>query len=185
MADLTTLEATKAYLGLDVSDSDADEILGALIASSSAWFERETRRTFAKQTVNEVRGGNGTDTLYLRREPVVSVASVKMDGEVLPKQIAATDDGWRFADDRIYQRGRLFRRGAVIEVEYVAGYETVPADVAQAVTVYAALQFREKDRLGQAMIVAGGQTVETRFTGGSPAFAYVRSVVDAYRRIPV
>lgn len=184
MAALVTLATVKGYLpSVSAGDGQWDDLLARLISATSIQFEGEAGRTLASAAATEVYDGDGSQSLTLRRWPVSAVTSVTVNGTVIPTRATVTGDGWVLGpDDRLYLSGYFFTYGLQnVSIVYTAGYSTVPADVQQAVCKMVALQFKDKDRIGQATRSIAG---ESSTYADAPVLAYWRSVVDAYR-LPV
>ena len=82
--DLTNLAALKFWLGLPSGVSPSDATLGALItASSRAIYAWLSRPSLLPTSVSETLD-SGDTRLYLRNWPVLSIASVTLDGIAIP-----------------------------------------------------------------------------------------------------
>jgi uncharacterized phiE125 gp8 family phage protein len=177
---LATIADLKAML--DIQHSDADALLTRLVASAEEWFEGQCARAIESATYTDVIDGAGQKALVPSEYPVVSVTSLKVDGEVVPQSTAYGVDGWFISGDVIRFRGTTYRitEGVGnVELVFVAGYATIPPDVTQAVLEMAALMYRERDRVGQqSHNNASGSTV---FYYAPPA--RVVSTVETYRRV--
>lgn len=136
--DLTTVAAVKAELA--VSGSGDDAWLADTITRASATVRRWCNRVFAAETVRETyRLARPVPELLLSRLPVVTIASVTVDG-------AAYASGSYEADVDAGVLRRLTERGryqcwdaATTVVQYDAGYvlpgepgRTLPEDVERA-----------------------------------------------------
>jgi len=139
--DLVTLAAVKAELAITVSTYDS--ILGTYISAASAAAAQYCNRVFPKETLTEIFNlsrarlqWGGERLLQAGRYPVVTVASVTEDTTVL---VANTD----YKVDLV--TGQFFRleptSGIVtrwditpVTIVYDAGYNTIPLDLADAVT---------------------------------------------------
>jgi hypothetical protein len=135
VSDLTTLAHVKAAFSPALVGSADDARLSALISAVSEWFIQETGDPILEDTYIEVAPGTGTATLMLRHRPVTHVASVQVDGLSITRSTAANVPGF-VADERaVYLRGGgVFSRGIQnVRVVYVAGAESVPADVEECV----------------------------------------------------
>ena len=133
----TDAEVTAAWPGF--AKLPADE-RAALISDASAAIEDYCRRSFDAGTATEVRSGNNQPRLWLRNTPVVSVASVTVNGAEYTNAdgsdwtvVAATGElvrGSGLADPRF---GPWFPRGTSnITVVYDHGYASVPGPVRRA-----------------------------------------------------
>jgi hypothetical protein len=141
--NLTTLDNLKLELG--ITDTDSDDQLELWIAQASAVAARYCNRVLAVETVTETfrnagsypyewfyRCGEGRsfDGITLTRYPIVSIASVTVDGTVLDTSEYEHDETEVY---RLSTAGYPTRWwfGKSIVVSYVAGY-TIPVTAAYA-----------------------------------------------------
>ena len=82
---LTVLANFKEYLGITVATDDT--LIGNLIDRASRQIVSYTRRAFAAQDITETLEGRFSQLLRLKRFPIITVASVKLE-DVL---VTATD----------------------------------------------------------------------------------------------
>ncbi|MDP9039835.1 MAG: hypothetical protein M3O02_11285 [Acidobacteriota bacterium] len=158
MADLTTLGAIKTWQGgLASTNTSADALLGSLITATSADFLRAIERPdLMSNSYTENRIGDGSCRMILRHWPVTSITSVTANGVAIPAQ-GVNVDGWYLDTDAdaerrfvLYLSGALtFPDGVRIPIRYVAGYESVPNDIAQAVTEWVVFRYNRKSSAGQ------------------------------------
>lgn len=80
---LTTKDAVKTELGLGVAEHVDDTFFDALIQQASDAIARYCRRPFALETISETLPGYGDTQLLLSRTPIVSVASVLHNGDII------------------------------------------------------------------------------------------------------
>lgn len=161
--DLTTVAAVKAELA--VSGSGDDAWLADAITRASATIRRWCNRVFAAETVRETyRLARPVPELLLSRLPVVTIASVTVDGTALPAPVyeADTEKGVLYHLDS--RRRFLCWSGDVIDVEYTAGFalpgaagRTLPEDVEKAAIalVKAAYFARTRDPLVKSESIEG------------------------------
>jgi hypothetical protein len=147
---LCKLDDVKTWLG--ITDTSSDELLNRLITATSLEFANEIRRPdFAPRNAWIDRiVGNGMPDLYLNHYPIMSIASVTINGETQDESDGTTS-GWYF-DNTLppEDRQKLTMVGSCwplvcssssypalpnIIVNYDAGYEAdaIPADVSQAI----------------------------------------------------
>lgn len=153
---LTTGEALKRYLS--ISSSDNDELIDSLIDAVSAQFNSYTGRKLAARDYshdsqdqaydpdNAILNGSGHGQLLLPQYPVVSLSSLEMDGLALSQAPANSQSGWVLDQGAglITLLDQVFSKGvANIRLAYRAGFETIPADLAQAALEQAATRFQE------------------------------------------
>ena len=140
--DLTTRDALKRYLGIDLSDTSQDLLLYDLIDYASERIESYCARRFASAELTQYADGSGTSELVLTRRPVSELTSVRVDAD---REFAAETE----LDDSevvLYpDSGVVLRDGAAfpegnrnVRIEYTAGYATVPDDLALACVKLAA-----------------------------------------------
>lgn len=183
MANLTTLQSVKLYLGEASPSTVNDPVLEALIPAVSAWFERETGRALASAGYTTTFDGNGRSRILLPEYPVTAVTSVKVGSTTIPQRTSVDGDGWVLSDASIGELalvGYEFTEGVQnVEVQFTAGFSPVPADIAQAVNELVALKFRERAHVGTASQGVAGVSVSFL-----PALipASVRTVIDHYAR---
>jgi hypothetical protein len=191
MADLTTLAKARRQLFGNDPAIEADEILAALITSSSAWVEREVGGDLMLALVTETRDGNGTTRLLLNRShswrpgrPVTTVSSLKIDGSVIPARPAVTTtdtnpSGYVIDGDAIDLVGYCFTSGtANVVVTYMAGYTDTPTDIEQAVLEHIALRYRDRGHIGQDAASTAGESVNY---GNAGTLAFIEGVLSSYR----
>ena len=137
---LTTLEAVKVAIGIDLAEEDAqrDAALVQLINAASAWLESKLGRKLGRQTYTENKAAPGTQRLTLEQYPIISITSVT---DTLS---GAAVDGFDFSDEG--EIGVVFRengwtyRGHIgglsydfiaprryLQIVYTAGY-VLPKD---------------------------------------------------------
>lgn len=178
--DLTTLAVVKGYLpGLDVLDTTYDDLLTRLITAVSAQFANEVGRDLASVEATEVYNGHGRQRLTPWRWPITAVSTLTVDGESIAARASVTESGYVVDDGTsVCLVGYWFTRGVQnVSLKYTAGFTTIPEDIQQAVVKMVALQFRDKDRVGQGSRSGLGESVSY---SDAPVLAYWRSVVDSY-----
>lgn len=129
---LTTLAIVKDWLGIDTTDSDA-ELIRIIDAASQFALNYLNRDSLVAQDYTQNFRGNGKDTMLLRNWPVLSVASVGINGSSI---VAGTrgnagmpSTGFFLSDERSAPQsvdlfGYSFWYRAPCQVIYRAGYET-------------------------------------------------------------
>lgn len=164
--DLTTVHEVKEGLGLDQDDETHDQFIGRLIGQASGAIERWTGRPFARETVKETLAGVGRVDLVLSRTPIISVASVTIDGDVVTDfsirdaeaGILFRESGWPTSEIRGHNIASYLTGETkdTIEVQYEGGYDlpgsegsfdpTLPADVERACIETVKAWFMARDR---------------------------------------
>ncbi len=193
---LTSLAAVKQYLG--ISTAEQDSLIERLIEAVSARFMSHTGRKLAARDYshrpadqaydpdNAVLGGTGHPELLLPQYPVISLDRLEVDGREVSPSTAAGDGGWLLdrAAGVVMLSGAVFARAtANVGVIYRAGYETIPADLAQAAVEQTAEAF-EQSSAGQGRLGVSARTL----ADGSLSYQVrellpqVAAVLERYRR---
>jgi hypothetical protein len=200
--NLCTLAQVRAWPG--IPSDVADATLTGLIVSVSADFLREIRRPYAfeSEIYTDRLFGNCSTEMFLQNWPITAISSVKIGVDTIDESTDGITCGWFLDEDRIPEDarslvlvGRVFPHACAsmipnVVVEYTAGYDGAPDDVAQACVEWIA------SRLGGAAIMeamSGGGSISLgdysasapvgellRQTGGIPES--VQNVIDAYRK---
>ncbi len=180
--DLTTLDATRAFVGVKSTDDNA--LLASLITAASAWIAGFCSRTFQQNTYNEVRDGHGGNRLPLRESPVVSVTSLAIDEQPILARASVTGSGFVIEPPNLLVlSGYLFTRGVQnVEITYSAGYATTPPEVELFAKMIVAEVYRYKDRTGQKAIVLQGQNIIFK-EEDVPAFVRTGLVQGGWKRV--
>lgn len=193
-SNLCTLADVKT--ALNVTSSDKDTLISALIVAASRWIEGHCQRTFASTSYTEVfspgRDGrilrSGT-VVRPRQYPIISVTSLHESSvrtfdatSLLPATdyaigqgsltVELLDDGTTIA----LQGGQR-----TVQLIYVAGYATIPGDLQRAAVMLAVHLYHKADRQKQnvASESLGGVTV-SYLNETMPKEA--QAIVDRYRR---
>jgi uncharacterized phiE125 gp8 family phage protein len=124
---LTSLEAVKAYLKINLTETNDDALLEDLINASSSAIENYCKRNFIEQDyVDEEYDGNGLSGLYLRQYPVKAITSVSIEELTL----SATDYKCKKSIGKLIRKNCRWPEGEInILVSYTAGYSKIPADL--------------------------------------------------------
>lgn len=167
---LTTLEAVCGELGMGIPSpgtAEAKDLERRINAASEA-IERYCGRNFSRASVTEKVRGFGRARLVLSRTPVVAVASVHLDGVLVPAEdyeLSGAEAGF---------------------VAHVRGVWEWTADVARGISC--GLQ-PGTERALYAVAYSGGYVLPKDEAGGSPrTLPYdleevcIRTVATAYRR---
>jgi len=183
--DLTTVADVKTWVGIDGTDSD--DVLQLLITAASQYVVDFCGRDFHAADYNEWYSGTGNTVLMLRQTPVNSVAGVSINGRswndklIDPSQygnfgIALEPNGWGL----IMVGGLYWCRGPRnINVQYNAGYTTIPTDLAQAVNEMVGDKYQKRTNIGIQSRVIANETI-TYTAGDVPKSA--QSVLNVYQR---
>jgi len=167
------------FKGMDTVMPAGSTMAGIGDACQAA-VERTIGRTFEVKDYVENYDGNGRGTLFLRHDPVRSVASVTVSDSALSDiAIEATGQGI------VRTSGGAFTSGIQnVTVSYSAGLtdpatDSPPPDLVLAVTYWAAMFFKDRDRIGLSSEVVGLQT--TAFTRIIPPS--VVAMIASWRRV--
>lgn len=174
---LTTLDRLKNHLGIPLAETGRDAKLEKILKGASAFFERQTGRSFGVQAHTERHDGDDTTELQLRQYPVTEdedlLPAIKIDGVAV--NVAAEIEAGDLAIDYcagIVWRGAGFGAGFQnVEVTYTAGYvlpsdesgaedQTLPDDVELAVLKLAGRAYERSTAEGAASANAGTISVQ-------------------------
>lgn len=124
-----TLDEAKVWL--NVSDDSEDELIVALIEAASNGVDAFCNREIGKGTVTEEYTGNGTQWLFLRRTPIVSISSISV--QAYPSATMTTLSSYTFDKTAVRRTDSgTFPYNGIITVTYVGGYDPIPADIKMA-----------------------------------------------------
>lgn len=180
MADLTTLAAVKAWLGISSDVTTNDALLARLITSASQRIQTIINRTILSDDYEEVRDGTGGVLLVTREYPITEVSAVDVDG-VAVGQGNALLPGFYHNNVAVILNGRQFTKGyGNVRISYTAGYESIPSDLEQACIEIVAYAFKGRDRIGLSSKGLAGETT-SYLTSEIPDSA--RAVINRYMRV--
>ncbi len=173
MANLTTKEKVKAYLGL--SGSTHDNLIDELIKNASASIERFCNRSFEEDEYTEYFDTTaGHHKLFLRNYPVASLTSVKYRSGTWG---AITWESLNVNDYILNDNGKVAFAFAMpeaekyIEIVYTGGYKidftdelditahTLPFDLTQVATEIVAQSFNQRTSSGISSESTEGQSI--------------------------
>jgi hypothetical protein len=147
--DLTTFDAVFRWLRVTGIPATDFEMLQDLITSASDFIHTWTNRFFPIADYEDIRDGTGTRNMVFANPPVLSVASINVDGVEIPPSPNTTAFGYVFTPTRISLRGYHFRQRPLNTViVYTAGYAQIPPMVSQACIELVGQQYRERARIG-------------------------------------
>lgn len=176
--DLITFAQAKAYLNIGVAaaDTNQDVWLQEIISDISAEIELYCKRKFAIQSVsNEIYNGNGENRLLVNYWPVtqLSTETTPTDAQKLAAVQYRNDPDSAWTDietdvDHILFNERwpwlqlcdeVFPSGVQnVRLSYKAGYSTIPQDLKQVCLEMVAIEWKESNRSGVALL---GETSKT------------------------
>lgn len=188
---LCSLGALKVFLGVAQSETFGDERLKKLIGIASAQIIGECRKDFKLVTVTgELHDGDGSERLEVDHEPLVSVSSLKIDGQTIDAaEFRLYEEGYvRFLTDenaynpRLRGYGRIFPVGTRnVEISYVAGYSAVPSRISDACMLQ--VVFLQNTANRQGVLSESSQTAGATTSYSADALApAVRAICSKYQR---
>jgi hypothetical protein len=187
MSQLTTLAAVKQWLALQDTTA-SDDLLTTLIDACSTYIENWLNRQILVATYTETRNGQGGPFIATLNFPIVSVASVIIDGLAIqargPLGPTITGNGgpsYVFDDIQIMLCGAVFPRGVQnVSFVYSAGYTTVPADIDHACVEMIGDWFKYRTRIGTLSESIEGQSIS--FTD-VPITRRAMGVLQQYKKV--
>jgi len=179
--DLTTLANVKAWFAPPLTATADDALLARLVTAASQFIQIWLGRTIAATAYAETRNGLGGTRLFLRNRPVLSVASLTVDGVAIAPASGPGQAGYLFDDSSVYLAGHAFSRGQQnVTVAYSAGYAATPPELEQACIALVALRYKERDRIGQVSKNLAGEVVSF---AQKDMPADVQTLLDQYRSV--
>ncbi|TDR82202.1 head-tail connector protein [Paludibacterium purpuratum] len=179
MSTLTSLANVKQWLTLTTTTDDA--MLTRLIAAASTFIETWLNRTLGQQQYTETRNGNGKQTMLLGNYPVTAVTGVQINGAPVLPSAAFGQAGYTFDGTTLYLTSYTFARGRQnVQIQYTAGYATIPLDIEQACIDLVCVRYKERQRIGEQSKAINGETVSFMIKDLSP---FALSVLQNYKRV--
>ncbi len=176
---LTTTAAVKAYKA--ITGTELDALIDALVLRASAAIEAYLSRKIESAAHVEIRAGNGGRSMMLEQYPVTAVSAVTINGQTIPQSSGFGTAGWRLANRSIVLEGYSFARGnANVQIDYTAGYQSVPADIEQACIETILLALERRSHIDVSSKSLAGETVSF-ITADLPPSA--RKALDPHRRV--
>lgn len=176
---LTTAATVKAYKA--ITGTELDALIGTLVDRASAAVEAYLSRTILSASHTEVRDGNGGRSMMLEQYPVTAVSAVTINGQPIPQAIGFGQPGWRMANRSVVLEGYRFDKGcANVQIDYTAGFSTVPADIEQACIETILLALERRNHIDVSSKSLAGETVSF-ITADLPPSA--RKALDPHRRV--
>lgn len=171
--DLTTLANVKSWLGITVGTFDTD--LSRLITSASAFAQNVMNRTIASTAYSEQRDGHGGTSIITSNYPILSVASVVIDGVVVPSANYSSNA------NGIYLTSGAFNRAKNnVTLNYTAGFASTPQDLEQAIIETIAVRWKEKDRIGMSSKSLAGETTSFMIKDFPPS---AQTLLNQYKKV--
>ena len=197
---LTSLARVKERLGLASSNTTWDDLLNSLISEISYKAQDITGRVLTEATYTEYYDGTGTDTLYLRQGPLVSVSAVYSvsygsDGAGGRTEETSELDASNYVLDGLRSEnwrgcGKIRLLGGVWtegvrnwKVTYTAGYDTVPEGLVHFATNWVVSAFLTRECFGLVEKAIGdGSITPVPLESAESMF---RLQLAPYTRVPV
>lgn len=205
IGDLTTLATVKAWRAPPITTTADDAQIARIITAASDFIARYLQRRLTSHSYAETRNGAAGTAMMLRHAPVSALASLAIDGCVIPPAPDTVSPGWVLDGETgmVYLRGLAFARGVQnVAVSYTAGYlaagepQTVPATApyqlscASLTRLWAAdsgVSYQAGGALEPAAAPSAGQYVPPTAPDGYYAFAAAdagRAVLVSYSYTP-
>jgi hypothetical protein len=199
MSELCKREDVKIWMNVKAENTATDALVDRLIKAVSGDFLRAIDRDFLavddyRDVISITPQPRGMAykqmvTVGLRHWPVREISAVYVNGQATPESDGWSRDGWYF-DEKNEDESRnsillidtigKCRGGASIVVEYSAGYETVPADIEQAVIEWVGYRYTSRNFIGQsAHHTAQGESVTYQNVDAPET---TKAVIERYKR---
>lgn len=152
--DLCTLSDVKAFTQTSAVNAN-DGALSTLITAASGWIKTFTNRDFVLKMYSEIRDGTGSQEMFLRNGPAVSVSALTVNGRAISAQPVDQQAGYFLSDDSniLCLFGYEFCRGRKnVRLTYLGGSNVVPPDIAQACMELVASAWGRGKREGGALV---------------------------------
>lgn len=177
-ADLTTLATLQSYL---LPGSNDNVLLQRLLTAASVAIEQYTNRDFVSQSYSDVFDGTGGRLMMMPQYPITAVASVTINGTVIPPGDAYKTAGFYFSKNAIMLNGYSFCQGyANVAIAWTAGYSPIPYDIEQFCIATVQYWLNDRQRGGESSRSMGGQTI-SYVTKDMPDL--VKTGLNQYKRV--
>ncbi len=122
---LSSLESAREYLQLADTDITRDRLLESMINAATGLIENYCGRRFKKTTyTDELHDGNGTQYIFLRNRPIVSVTSIYSHDPVVTDVLYDSDYYVVYNNQGyIYRAGGWTFGHQNIKITYIAGLD--------------------------------------------------------------
>jgi hypothetical protein len=175
LGDLTTLDHVTEWLnagGNTPYPAGDNALLQRLITSCSRWVESYLSRSISPADRVETYNGTGTQILFLRNRPVVSVSSVVLNNTTIAKASQPLATGWMNDDTRVYVNGYLFTSNFQnVTVSYVSGYQT--SDVLMIATPLSVSSFPHPWNADRGVVMNGAIMLKVTSAPASGQYALI------------
>lgn len=175
-----TLDQLRRHLNIDPSRTGDDDILQELLDRATefvcSWCNRDFIRTEYTDIIDSETKGR---FLPLNNYPVQTVSTLKINGREIAYSMSPSIWGFTIREYGIKLIGWNFNKGDVVEVIYEAGLDVIPADLVHAVIEIAAVNYKERDRIGLNSKTVQVETIS--FNNDIPA--EVKKILAQYKRV--
>lgn len=197
---LTDLASVKESLGIASSDTTWDNLVIRMINKATLAIQNYTGRHFkAADYTAEEYNGTGIDQLILNQRPILSITTLNgRDTSLNEADFTTVDSELYFANNEagildlnFGATGHWSKYG----VTYRAGYEEIPADLAEACAALAAYYVSNADgsNLGVVEKREGQRSVKYASGSGSGANSFeqilaglgIDSIINSYSNYPI
>jgi uncharacterized phiE125 gp8 family phage protein len=138
-----TLAEAKSYLNVDYTSWDT--LIGTLISSARTNLERYTGSTFATKTL-VATFQQVAENIDIPYGPIQSITHVKSIDESGTKTTLTAGTDYLVTGNN-FKNIRFYGIDTPIEIEYVAGYTTLPADLKVAILKQVAMDFEFRENV--------------------------------------
>jgi len=161
-----TVSEAKSYLNVDYSTWDS--LIGTLISSARTKLERYTGCTFATKTLVSTFQ-QVSDNIDIPYGPIQSITHVKsIDSSGTKSTLTSGTD--YIVTGNLFKTIRFYGIATPIEIEYVAGYTSLPSDLKVSILKQVGMDFEFRENVLDSSQV-------TELSNGAKQFA------KSYRRI--
>jgi hypothetical protein len=182
--DYTTVAKVQEFVPNAPSDAT---LLQDLVTRASVFLASMLSRDLIPTDRTEVRNGAGQRAISTRQWPINSVASVTIDGDVIPRSTSVSVLGYTFDDKFIYLRGYRFTCGIQnVVIAYNSGYAdadgafAVPPDIEQATLELINEKLGRRSRPGVSAKGFDGQTISFTASDLTPS---IKAAINNYKKV--
>jgi len=75
---IISLKEAKIWLGIDVTDNSQDDVINAIHAPVEKWIKEKSQKDFEETSYKEYSDGDGTEYLFLKQYPIISVSRLSI-----------------------------------------------------------------------------------------------------------
>jgi hypothetical protein len=193
---LTNLSDVKESLGLASSDTTKDNLCIRKINQVTKQIENYCGRRFQATTYTQIEyGATDVDELILRQRPIITFTTLEIrdaglnvnNWETIDPQLYFVDSNSGVLNLMFQARGRWNR----YRVTYTAGYQTIPADLAEAASILACYYVRNPNDSGVGVLEMREGSRLLKYANTSLKFRTIMEnlgiddVLDSYSNMPL